>query len=260
MPTEDDLPSGVRGLLKSDIQPGERTLHWSEPCKALAPFVQRLWSAEWSIPAGERRLQGLLPHPSANIVFAGGHATVIGVMTQSVVQALEGNGMALGAKLRPGALRAFGVEEPWLLRDKAVPFSAVFGGAALQIASSNVTDAIQELEAYLEERRPIHDAVSLKARDTAEAVERNSDVLSVARLAALLGLNQRTLQDVCHRGLGVHPKWLIRCFRLQDAAARLEKDGHLSLSALAQDLGYFDQAHFTRDFKRAAGVSPGAYR
>jgi len=29
---------------------------------------------------------------------------------------------------------------------------------------------------------------------------------------------------------------------------------------LAQALGYFDQAHFTRDFKRATGVSHGQYR
>jgi AraC-like DNA-binding protein len=28
---------------------------------------------------------------------------------------------------------------------------------------------------------------------------------------------------------------------------------------LAQDLGYFDQAHLTRDFKQITGVSPGRY-
>jgi AraC-like DNA-binding protein len=33
----------------------------------------------------------------------------------------------------------------------------------------------------------------------------------------------------------------------------------VNLSALAQRLGYFDQAHFTRDFKRVTGVSPGRY-
>jgi hypothetical protein len=202
VPTDNGLLSGVRGLLKSDIQPGERTLRWFEPCEALRPFVQRFWSAEWSIPAGERRMQGLLPHPSANIVIAGGGATVIGVMTRSAIQPLEGSGMALGAKLRPGALRAFDVKEPRLLRDKAVPISAVFGGEALKIASSNAADATRELEAYLQERRPIHDTVSVKAPEIVEAAEQNSDILSVARLSALLGLTQRTMQEALPSRVG----------------------------------------------------------
>jgi AraC-like DNA-binding protein len=76
------------------------------------------------------------------------------------------------------------------------------------------------------------------------------DGLSI-RFADRLGLSQRSVQEICHRGLGIHPKWLIRCFRLQDAALRLEAEANVSLSGLAQALGYFDQAHFTRDFKRA---------
>jgi AraC-like DNA-binding protein len=33
----------------------------------------------------------------------------------------------------------------------------------------------------------------------------------------------------------------------------------VNLAALAQDLGYFDQAHFTRDFKQITGATPGRY-
>src|SRR5215472_4982986 len=81
----------------------------------------------------------------------------------------------------------------------------------------------------------------------------------VSRLAHTLRLSVRSVQDICQRALGVSPKWLIRCFRLQDALARLGVGSDVNLSALAQELGYFDQAHFTRDFKRVTGVSPGRY-
>jgi AraC-like DNA-binding protein len=61
---------------------------------------------------------------------------------------------------------------------------------------------------------------------------------------------------LCSRALGVSPKWLIRCFATPE---RLHAGVDMNLSTLAQDLGYFDQAHFTRDFKQITGVSPGRY-
>jgi len=60
--------------------------------------------------------------------------------------------------------------------------------------------------------------------------------------------------------VGVSPKWVIRHFRLHDAASRLAKAEDVNLTSLAQDLGYADQAHFTRDFKAIVGRSPSDYR
>jgi AraC-like DNA-binding protein len=78
-------------------------------------------------------------------------------------------------------------------------------------------------------------------------------------LAQKFSLSIRSIQDVRSRALGVSPKWLIRCFRLQDALERLQTGRNVNLSVSAQDPGYFDQAHFTRDFKQITEVSPGRY-
>lgn len=72
MVVESRVAPYVRGLLKSDIDPGERVLRWFTPTEALAPFVQRFWSAQWNVPAGERRTQPILPYPCANVVVMGG--------------------------------------------------------------------------------------------------------------------------------------------------------------------------------------------
>ncbi|WP_339329315.1 helix-turn-helix domain-containing protein [Cohnella caldifontis] len=61
------------------------------------------------------------------------------------------------------------------------------------------------------------------------------------------------------RYVGVSPKWVIRRFRLQEAAELIDKDGASDWAALSAKLGYYDQAHFIKDFKAVTGRSPEAY-
>ena len=249
----------VRGLLKSDVRAGERKLRWFEPAEPLLPFVQRIWSAHWNIPAGENRTQPILPYPCANFVVAGGQALVVGVVTRAANQRLEGVGCAFGAKLQPGALRAFGVERPSGLRDLSAPAETVLRSGLGEWNFDDSEISVRSIEAYLMAQNPKHDTISLRAEEIVRAVEVDRTIVGVSQLADKFRLSIRSIQDSCSRALGVSPKWLIRCFRLQDALERLQTGLDVSLSALAQDLGYFDQAHFTHDFKKITGVSPGRY-
>ena len=58
--------------------------------------------------------------------------------------------------------------------------------------------------------------------------------------------------------VGVTPKWVIQRYRLFEAAERLAS-GQADGAQLAHELGYFDQAHFIRDFKAMVGKSPLAF-
>ncbi|MGC4115128.1 MAG: helix-turn-helix domain-containing protein [Myxococcales bacterium] len=50
----------------------------------------------------------------------------------------------------------------------------------------------------------------------------------------------------------------IEVLAVDDVDAALER-GDASVGALAAELGYADQAHFCRDFKRVVGVAPSRY-
>ncbi len=89
-------------------------------------------------------------------------------------------------------------------------------------------------------------------------VEEHPDVLRVAQVCEAFGLTERALQRLCHRRLGLSPKWLISRRRLQEAAERLRQDGGVA-GRRAAVLGYADQAHFTRDFSRVTGTTPGRF-
>jgi AraC-like DNA-binding protein len=92
------------------------------------------------------------------------------------------------------------------------------------------------------------------------AAESTPGLTQVAELAAAAHMSVRSLQELFSEYVGVSPKWVIRRFRLHEAADRLAQGADVDLAALAQGLGYFDQAHFTSDFRRLVGKSPGRYR
>ncbi len=96
-------------------------------------------------------------------------------------------------------------------------------------------------------------------------VQRISDVLAarsighVADLALHAGLPQRTLNRICLRAFGFSPVRLIVRQRLLRTIGALHHAGDRPLSELI-DPGYYDQAHFNRDFMTYMGMTPMTYR
>jgi AraC-like DNA-binding protein len=82
---------------------------------------------------------------------------------------------------------------------------------------------------------------------------------TVAEIAERHAVSTRTLQRLFRRHVGVGPKWVLRRYRLQEAAEQLAAGERSDWTRLALDLGYFDHAHFIRDFRAVVGRSPAEY-
>ncbi len=118
---------------------------------------------------------------------------------------------------------------------------------------------IAAIEHFLRERLPAPDpTVALIDTIVAEIFARR-EIQRVEDLAAGFGYSARSLQRLFSDYFGVSPKWVLRRYRLQEAADRLSEGRARSLEALALELGYFDQAHFNRDFKSLVGRTPAEY-
>lgn len=82
--------------------------------------------------------------------------------------------------------------------------------------------------------------------------------LSVERAAEIASMSPRSLQrELAEEGAS----WssLLDDLRFEIAETRL-RDRTTRIRELAHDLGYSNQAHFTRAFKRWTGIAPSAYR
>jgi AraC-like DNA-binding protein len=118
---------------------------------------------------------------------------------------------------------------------------------------------IDALESLLRRIGPAPDSQLEQVYDMTTRIATDATIITVAHAARVFGTSPRSLQRVFRTYVGVGPKWMIRLYRIKEAAARIE-DGMVSTWAdLALRLGYADQAHFVNDFRRIVGRSPARY-
>lgn len=92
-----------------------------------------------------------------------------------------------------------------------------------------------------------------------ELTEHSTYLYSLSETARRYQLNRSHLARAFRRWCGRSPGAYVRAHRTYVAADRLSSTDQ-PLAQLAYDLGFVDQAHFSRVFTRQFGVSPGQYR
>jgi AraC-like DNA-binding protein len=255
----------THGILNPDGGRGSFALDRAAPSQDLARFIERHWMVTWDLRGDAPFAQETLPHPCVNFVIGTHRPGVHGVGTNRFVAQLDGRGWVLGVKFRPGAFHAFYGRDVSELSERDVPIASVFGdeGAALEatvLARGGGRTCVELVEHFFRARLPDKhdDNLDLAAR-AVEIVRADPSIGRTRDLAACVSLNQRTLERLFERYVGVPPKWIIRRYRIHEACERVLSGASPSWSALAQELGYFDQAHFIRDFKSQVGRTPAQY-
>ena len=205
-----------------------------------------------------------MTHPCVNLVFEPHGAAVHGVNRRRDARVLAGAGWAVGVKFRPGGFSGFLGRPVHEITDRAIALDAAFGpdGRALELKAAAVADPdakIAAAEAFLRDRLPASDPeVELVHAVVADMLEVDPGA-SVQEIARRHAVSTRTLQRLFRRHVGVGPKWVLRRYRLQEAAEQLAAGERSDWTRLALDLGYFDHAHFIRDFRAVVGRSPAEY-
>lgn len=91
-----------------------------------------------------------------------------------------------------------------------------------------------------------------------EALRASGGRAQIGALAARIGCSRRHLVTGFRDLVGVPPKTAGAILRFERAARVLSRGGEGAL-ARAAACGYYDQSHMTRDFRRFAGTTPGAF-
>jgi len=235
------------------------------PDPVLAPFVEVYWTVRWDLRGCEPAEQRVLPHPVMHLVVGRGRPAIQGIIRGHFTHPLRDQGRAVGAAFRPGGFypylrrpvaeltgRRFPVEEllDWI--DPDTLERAV-------VAAPDDAGMTAAMEAALLARVPERDARAEEAGRLVGEIAANPALTRVEALAERLDTTTRRLQRLFERYVGIGPKWVIRRYRLHEAAQRAAQGTDQNWAALAAELGYSDQAHFTRDFTTLVGTSPARY-
>lgn len=239
------------------------------PTPTMSALVRRYWIPVWSVPGGDVRAQQVLQYPCALIVISDRYARFYGIATGLSRTELEGTGWACGVMLQPATGHLLTGEPMHRFRDTYVALPDVLPGGDALVARVRTTLAPDPADverqragaALIEEALapllPIS-AEAERVNDVVAYVEGKPDLVRVAGLVEAFATTERSLQRLTGRWLGLTPRWLVQRRRLHEAAERLRQQD-VDLSRVALDLGYADQAHFNRDWRKVTGMTPGQF-
>ncbi len=237
-----------------------------QPTGPLSTFVQGVWSA--SLGGPQPLTKKLYPDGGSGIVFnLQGEVKVAGRVLPKGVIMLGTSKQASEVCLSKGAVLAgvrfhpaigFGIlghhyHEPTLLLPSE---DEHFGLYEMYFALSAVQGADEQTE-VLSQWAQQRLAFTHLIPDSLEQVLKhinNNDPLG--KLDEGAPLSQRQIQRLFKMWLGMTPKYFQRILRIQKAINYLRSHKNACLAAVAQEFGFSDQAHMTREFRHIACVTP----
>lgn len=144
--------------------------------------------------------------------------------------------------------------------NKAISLEKLFGldGKALEknVLEAKITEEkIAAVEAFLLNRLNT-EAFDKIVQSTVDTILTANGQLSVDSLSKKINVNRRQLERRFSSAIGLSPKQLSKTIRLQSTLKLLLNKEFTSLTTLAHDADYYDQAHFIKDFKEFTGLTP----
>ncbi|HIE5095911.1 helix-turn-helix domain-containing protein [Stenotrophomonas maltophilia] len=229
---------------------------------SLCGHFGQLWQSQ--LPADAEGHVTVLPDGCVDVLWRDGTLFVVGPDRVAAHPALAPGAQVLGARFRPGqALAALGLPLAGII-GQAVPLAELKGRWALQAAASiGDTPPAERLQRFAQCLRPHFataavDLHAQRAHALFQALARGDAGLDA--LAARLNLSPRSLRRFSQSQFGYGAKTLERILRLQRFLRQSRALPQHSLSMLAAEAGYADQAHLSREARELAGLTSRALR
>lgn len=259
-----EKPRGVVGLNQAQQN---FSLERFFPSDQLKHFIEHYWLISWDLPHGTTHTQHVISHPCIHLTFIQNNSSITGIVTKRFEHTLSGQGNLVGIRFTPAGFYTFAQTANTNMLDmtnKTFPIDDFFDFDIKTFETeilglSNPTDKTQKIEQEILPKPPTFDPNIIKLNHMVKQIESDKSILKVTDICQKFGLEQRQLQRLFNKYIGVSAKWIINRYRIHEALDAIETTKNINWSDLALSLGYYDQAHFIKDFKNLIGTAPDGY-
>lgn len=191
-------------------------------------------------------------------------AWISGERTRYIVIGAETNQSMIGIRFRPGGAYPFFRFPISELSDAVTELDLIWGRLVDDIRDElHEIDSpearllrlesflLQQVQRSLEPNRLISFAV--------HQLQHSPQFLAIRDLASIIGITQKHLISQFEKVVGLRPKSFARVSKFQRVVNLIEQQNRIDWSAIALDCGYYDQAHFIKEFYAFSGLNPSAY-
>lgn len=247
------------------------------PSPELFDFIKCYWSL--TAPATEER-QRIVPDGCMEMIFHCGdlyrqylpdgssiiqpRCFVFGQITQPLEIAPTGDTNIFAVRFHPNGFLPFATHSIKEMENRTTDLQTLFedlgselGDKVLNAAATN--ERIHLIESFLLAQLQTQETTDRIAALSVQTLLQLNGQVSVDELADQVQVNRRQLERKFATVIGMSPKQLAKIIRLQATLKMMEEERFDSLTELAYENGYFDQAHFIKDFKEFTGVTPSEF-
>lgn len=250
------------------------------PISNLQDYIEALWIMQKDNSMINQR-DIILPNGCSEIVFTSingykrqdsitnkkvevSGAVILGQRTNyHYLEEFQDGSIDIGVRFKPNGLYPF-VKNVTEITNHVLKIDEIFGrlGCALFeqiIEAPKISKKLDVIQTFFLELLPRVYKPDPLIQKAIFYVHKSKGVIQVNELARLLKISKSTLKRKFIRITGQHPKSFINVWRLNYVVGEYFNNSNTSLTQLAYKFGYFDQAHFNRDFKKFTGLNPKSY-
>lgn len=170
----------------------------------------------------------------------------------------------VGVHFKPGGCYPF-VDFPIVeLNDLTIDLGSVWGREANSIREAilhepDIDKRFDILEKYfLQKGKNKMENHALVHYSVGQLVQ-SPQMWSIKNLSHKTGITQKHLITLFRKYVGLSPKMFSRIYKFQKVIHLIGQEEKIDWAMLAYEGGYFDQAHFIKEFQAFSGINPTAY-
>lgn len=254
------------------------TMFYNEykPIASLESYIKCIWVLE--NPLHDETVNVVFPDGCMELIFHYGtpfnriynnipllqeKSILVGQLSRPLRLQANGNAGVIGVRFHPWGLYPLVNMPLHKILNSEIAIKQVWGKHAAEledkIGQINRDDAMDEIQQFLVRQMQVVPYHSEKLKEVILLLKKEHGNVRVDELAKMSNLSVRQFTRNFTHLVGLSPKVFSGILRFQAFFGQCEKQPDVHLGELALQCGYYDQAHFIREFKQYTGMSPSAY-